>query len=160
MTNHIRINDYETEAVRVYLNKEDLNLLYSFAVKNEHCELIHSVLFQPDSILVSCDVVEEVIGSFEHLCIYPDVQPNGEWYELVDGRSKDNQSEPDQCDRRIEDALETIKNCGGIDGAHHKQWVLDQVVRILSNDYDEWVKDYEDGEDGPQTYLWNEGIAP
>lgn len=28
-------------------------------------------------------------------------------------------------------ALEYISRYGGIDGAHHKQWVLDQVVRIL-----------------------------
>lgn len=29
-------------------------------------------------------------------------------------------------------ALEYIVHYGGIDGAHHKSWVLDQVVRILN----------------------------
>ena len=57
-------------------------------------------------------------------------------------------------------ALDLILRYGGIDGAHHKQWVLNQIVRILADDYDEWVKKYEDGEDGPCTYDWDEGIAP
>lgn len=57
-------------------------------------------------------------------------------------------------------ALEFIMEWGGIDGGHHKQWVLDQVVRILCDDYDAWVREAMDGEDGPETYLWDEGIAP
>lgn len=61
---------------------------------------------------------------------------------------------------KIQQALDLIKQCGGIDGAHHKQWLLDQVVRILSSNYDLWVADYEYGEDGPQTYEWDTGIIP
>lgn len=50
---------------------------------------------------------------------------------------------------------------GAIDGAHHKMWVIDQMVRVLTGgDYDQWVRDFCAGEDGPQTYEWNEGIAP
>lgn len=74
----------------------------------------------------------------------------------------------------------------GIDGAHHKQWLLDQVVRILkgtkvivkraswsnghtelrfslaepTTEYYNWVADCKDGEDGPDTYSYDEGIAP
>lgn len=61
---------------------------------------------------------------------------------------------------RLAAALDVIARFGGIDGAHHKQWVLDQVVRSLSHDYEAWVKAFEDGEDGPQTYEWDEGITP
>jgi len=84
-------------------------------------------------------------------------------------------------------ALDYIMCYGGIDGEHHKTWVLDQVVRILndtpvmvqeatwetptlteyrfttgepSEKYLQWVKDYEDGEDGEHTYSYEEGIAP
>jgi hypothetical protein len=40
-------------------------------------------------------------------------------------------------------------------------WVLDQVVRILTgDDYEQWVTDAKDGEDGPNTYDWDEGIPP
>ncbi len=61
----------------------------------------------------------------------------------------------------IDAALETIDQFGGIDGAHHKQWVLDQVVRQLTgDDYEPWVRQYNDGEDGPETYEWDVGIAP
>lgn len=62
--------------------------------------------------------------------------------------------------QRIAEALQLIHSYGGIDGEHHKQWVLDQVVRVLADDYEHWVKLQRDGEDGPDTYTWDEGIAP
>lgn len=62
---------------------------------------------------------------------------------------------------RIKDALEIAYKYGSIDGAHHKAWVIDQMVRCLTDkDYDEWVCKLRSGEDGPQTYCWDEGIAP
>lgn len=62
---------------------------------------------------------------------------------------------------RIDRALGYIRQYGSIDGAHHKQWVLDQVVRSLTgNQYEEWVRAQKAGEDGPDTYEWDEGIAP
>jgi hypothetical protein len=62
---------------------------------------------------------------------------------------------------KIEKALELILQFGGTDGGHHKTWVIDQVVRILTGDgYEQWVKDAFDGEDGPDTYGWDVGIPP
>ncbi len=62
---------------------------------------------------------------------------------------------------RIKDALDVIERYGYIDGGHHKQWVIDQVVRCLVGDrYDQWVIDRKAGEDGPDTYPWDDGIAP
>ena len=59
------------------------------------------------------------------------------------------------------DALDLILRYGGIDGAHHKQWVLDQVVRLLTGPrYGKWIEEHADGEDGPSTYEWDTGIAP
>ena len=50
---------------------------------------------------------------------------------------------------------------GGIAGAHHKAWVIDQMVRILAGDeYEEIVQDACNGEAGSDTYVWNIGIAP
>lgn len=58
-------------------------------------------------------------------------------------------------------ALDLIRTYGGIDGDHHKQWVLDQVVRALTGgEYRKWVREFERGEDGPKTYEWDKGIAP
>lgn len=58
-------------------------------------------------------------------------------------------------------ALEIARTYGGIDGAHHKDWVIDQMVRALTGDeYDAFVKAACAGEDGPDTYSWSEGIAP
>lgn len=64
---------------------------------------------------------------------------------------------------RIRRALARILQHGSVDGSHHKQWVLDQVVRILCGNelnYERWVAAQNAGEDGPQTYTWDEGIAP
>jgi hypothetical protein len=44
---------------------------------------------------------------------------------------------------------------------YHKAWVIDQMVRALAGDrYEEFVRLAKDGEDGPDTYDWEEGIAP
>jgi len=59
------------------------------------------------------------------------------------------------------DALELLLRYGGIDGGHHKQWCIDQVVRILTDEnYENFVAWACDGEDGPDTYDWDEGTAP
>jgi hypothetical protein len=86
----------------------------------------------------------------------------------------------------IDWAMEYIERYGQIDGSHHKQWVLDQVARILkgtpivieiakwdnghkeyrfwtgspSDEYTQWVIDMKAGEDGENTYGYDEGIAP
>ncbi len=62
---------------------------------------------------------------------------------------------------RIEAALEVVEQYGGIDGAHHKTWVIDQMVRALCGpNYNAWVKHHKHGKDGPDTYEWDEGIPP
>lgn len=63
--------------------------------------------------------------------------------------------------KRIDAALEVAFRYGGIDGGHHKMWVIDQMVRALTeDDYKAWVTRFMDGEDGPETYEWEEGICP
>lgn len=62
---------------------------------------------------------------------------------------------------RIKSALSVILHYGGIDGEHHKTWVIDQVARYLAGDhYEELVRMAKDGADGPDTYGWETGIAP
>ena len=52
------------------------------------------------------------------------------------------------------------------DGAHHKAWVFDQIMRIIKTvDYDKFVKEYEyrdvyGKKTDEKTYTWDEGIAP
>ena len=54
-----------------------------------------------------------------------------------------------------------IAKYGAADGAHHKQWALDQIIRILTGDgYEDWVRAYEFGKDGPETYKWHTGCRP
>lgn len=88
-------------------------------------------------------------------------------------------------DNRIKEALEIAREYGGTDGAHHKDWVIDQMVRALtscpkvkvaaqdfrgrnytfegygeSDEYKQFVADAKAGEDGAETYSWSVGIAP
>lgn len=76
---------------------------------------------------------------------------------------------------RIDEALDQVIN-GMAEGENHKMWLIDQVVRILtgcptvadgdirmlgeSEEYLDFVRDYQDGEEGPETYTWDTGIAP
>ena len=56
-----------------------------------------------------------------------------------------------ECER-IEKAVKLIGQYGYIDGIHHKQWLLDQVVQALLSpvEYQLWIGDEE----------WDVGIAP
>jgi len=83
-------------------------------------------------------------------------------------------------------AIKYIQDYSYIDGAHHKQWLLDQVVRILcgttvviklakwddvpseyrfsldkpTQEYLDYVTKAKAGEDGPNTYEYDEGVTP
>ena len=73
--------------------------------------------------------------------------------------------------KRCDAVLDIIHQYGGEDGAHHKQWVLDQVLRaILGDKYEAWIHEFEfepsdtehddeRGEDG-RLYEWDTGITP
>lgn len=62
---------------------------------------------------------------------------------------------------RIEAAIDLAVQYGGIDGDHHKAWVIDQMVMMLAgDDYERIVREACAGEDGPNTYNWDHGIAP
>jgi len=103
------------------------------------------------------------------------------------GNTINLQKRTDLSDRK-QAALNLIISYGGIDGSHHKDWVMDQVVRVLTNcemvietgesqdengkytfyyeslgeseEYKELIRKAKDGEDGPDTYSWEVGIAP
>ena len=63
----------------------------------------------------------------------------------------------------IDAAIILAVKFGGIDGDHHKMWVIDQMVRVLaesSQAYDKIVRNAKNGFDGPETYSWDVGIAP
>lgn len=60
-------------------------------------------------------------------------------------------------------ALALAFRYGGIDGAHHKAWVIDQMIRALAGSeerYRVFIAAAKWGEDGPDTYEWDEGVAP
>lgn len=63
---------------------------------------------------------------------------------------------------RINKALKIATEDGGIDGDHHKMWVIDQMVRALTteDEYQRFVADHNSGDEGPKAYQWDEGIAP
>ncbi len=63
--------------------------------------------------------------------------------------------------KKIDKALELAMAYGDIDGAHHKMWVIDQMVRVLAeNNYDRLITRHNQGNCGPDTYSWDTGISP
>jgi hypothetical protein len=64
-------------------------------------------------------------------------------------------------EEKVANTIELAIQHKGNDGAHHKDWVIDQMVRVLAGDeYEKVVTEAKAGEDGPETYKWDEGIAP
>ena len=55
-----------------------------------------------------------------------------------------------------EEVFSLIDQYGDVDGAHHKQWLLDQCMRVLlRNEYSVWFTErYQKG------YDWDQGVAP
>ena len=61
---------------------------------------------------------------------------------------------------RLKNIRKLIEAYGYIDGAHHKQWLLDQIMReIMGTQYDQWKYEYEHVNDEKE-YTWNQGIRP
>lgn len=63
----------------------------------------------------------------------------------------------------VEKALNVIASYGWIDGAHHKQWVLDQVARALTETdegYQKWREQFIERFENDEYDHWEEGIAP
>ena len=67
-------------------------------------------------------------------------------------------SDNEMLKNRVRDAIDTILMYGGIEGDHHKAWVIDQILKTIlgEGEYEFVVEQYE--EDGE--YEWNTGIAP
>jgi hypothetical protein len=60
---------------------------------------------------------------------------------------------------REQRVIDLTVDYGSIDGADHKQWVLDQIVRVIAGvNYDAFVETYMSDEDG--MIDWDRGIAP
>jgi hypothetical protein len=58
-------------------------------------------------------------------------------------------------------ALSIAMRFGQADDACHKAWVIDQMVLALTGDgYAKWIANFRRGEQGPDTYSWDHGIAP
>lgn len=53
----------------------------------------------------------------------------------------------DNAQTKIDEALGFMQKYGGIEGDHHRQWALDQVVRIFLGEgeaYEAWVKKHNE----------------
>jgi hypothetical protein len=66
--------------------------------------------------------------------------------------------ELDKLDSVKEEVKALAFRYAAIDGAHHKQWLIDQMVRVLlAEGYQGFVAEYNKDEDYDD---WDEGIAP
>lgn len=66
-------------------------------------------------------------------------------------------------EERIKKALSIAWSYGQTDGSHHKMWVIDQMVRTLcgnKEEYEKWIKAYTTPLDDGDYYTWDTGITP
>lgn len=57
-------------------------------------------------------------------------------------------------EEKIAKAVEIAWRVGNTDGAHHKQWGLDQILRVLLGD------EYEKAAANHEAGFWDTGIPP
>jgi hypothetical protein len=65
--------------------------------------------------------------------------------------------------QRVYAAIDLAVKYGGVSGDQHRAWVIDQMVRALAGDDDEYrriVAGACAGDDGPATYSWDVGTPP
>ena len=63
---------------------------------------------------------------------------------------------------KIAEALSVLWCMGQYEGeSQHQTWLLDQVVRYLAGDqYDDWVRRRNTGQDGEEMHPWSTGTPP
>jgi hypothetical protein len=68
----------------------------------------------------------------------------------------------EELQERINKAIEVAFRYAGIDGSHHKMWVIDNMLQqLLGDSYDSWIAEYEgDPDDENNYYEWDRGTAP
>ncbi|MEB6579969.1 hypothetical protein MXL58_22880 [Enterobacter quasiroggenkampii] len=63
--------------------------------------------------------------------------------------------------QKVERSIGLACRFGGSDEVHHLRWVIEQMVRELDGErYDQVVASACAGEDGPDTWRRDTGIAP
>lgn len=96
-------------------------------------------------------------------------------YSVPDTTVKELVTETRELRDRREHALNILTRFGGVDGAHHKAWAIDQAIRVLcgvecgphgypgDKTNPEYLKHvYESCKDGDEewAYSWDAGVAP
>ena len=62
------------------------------------------------------------------------------------------------CAEHMRVAIQRIERSGMVEGEQHKQWVIDQVLRLLlAEGYQDWITQYNAY---PNYEDWDVGIAP
>lgn len=124
----------------------------------------------------ACAEVTRGFGLPEHAAAHAGIRTDAAWIRvhndngwIIDPDANGRQTkwgvferqEAETDSERVQLALELIASYGQDDAQHHLAWTIDQTVRILAGSgYDAWIAQWRDGEDGPETYTWDEGIAP
>lgn len=91
------------------------------------------------------------------------------WEEFHDlDEKQENEAIKNLIDKEADltEVFNLIYSYAGIDGAHHKDWLFDQIMRTITGDnYEEFVKFYErplsvNGLEEGDYCQWDAGTAP
>ena len=83
-------------------------------------------------------------------------------HKVIEKTDEGTRKRFDEYRTRIKGAIEMATEYGATDGAHHKMWVIDQMMRNLltEQEYETEIACFEAGDDGKPWYEWDEGIPP
>lgn len=122
-----------------------------------------------DKDVSNIEIIKSMIEEYEN-CSVPgvDMQVNVTFRERQANALENILAEREQDKKRIQEleeerekVLDLIFEYGQIDGAHHKMWVIDQIVKILTKDkYNTWIKNYVYDKETGDVYDWDKGIKP
>ena len=98
------------------------------------------------------------------------------WVRKLSADCAQLRQEAHQTNEKTMAALQIAREYGQYDGTFHKAWAIDQMCRTLlagndfanslsifapeSTAYKAFIADARAGDDGPETYDWDIGIAP
>ena len=179
----LRLDETEIRVIKLK------TLIEAYTLLSIDSKAIHDL--NPDDLKNWSDELEELTRDGNYLDVFPsewDVSMATSALTYQGEKQIDITTHPDYKDMTTIDwVMYFIEKYGGYDGSHHKDWVLDQVARIVhgtpivvkhatwsdkdkpevrintgepSQKYLDWVEEMKVGVDGEDTYDYNEGIAP
>jgi hypothetical protein len=164
--------EYRERAAKILAKSVPANLV-TLEFSSEVPPVLYDVMQFADRVRVNGKLVKNRFGDLKEEPAKPDVMPTCKAFQFKDPEfqaiagvdlRRNNLTLVNELHTKCRAALAIAMSYGGpgcSDTVDHARWVIDQMVRALTGDrYEDFVRLAKNGEDGPETYAWEEGVAP